>query len=51
MNELRQRGLELVARVQAERVGTRTVESRPDGDVIVRQRPPRQLACSSVPRP
>jgi Transposase DDE domain len=37
--ELRQRGLELVARVQAERVGTRTVESRPDGDIIVWQRP------------
>jgi hypothetical protein len=36
--ELRQRGLELVARVQAERVGTRTVESRPDDDVIVWQR-------------
>ena len=36
---LRQRGLELVARVQAERVGTRTVESRPDGDVIVWHRP------------
>lgn len=37
--ELRQRGIELVARVQAERVGTRTVERRPDGDVIVWQRP------------
>src|SRR5438105_2265812 len=37
--ELRQRGVELVARVQAERVGSRTVESRPDGDVIVWQRP------------
>jgi hypothetical protein len=37
--ELRQRGLELVARVAAERVGTRTIESRPDGDVIVWQRP------------
>jgi len=37
--ELRQRGLELVARVQAERVGSRTVESRPDADVIVWQRP------------
>src|SRR5207248_5894532 len=37
--ELRQRGLELVARVQAERVGSRTVQSRPDGDVIVWQRP------------
>jgi Transposase DDE domain len=37
--EFRQRSLELVARVQAERVGSRTVESRPDGDVIVWQRP------------
>jgi len=37
--ELRQRDLELVARVAAERVGTRTVESRPDGDIIVWQRP------------
>ena len=37
--ELRQRGIELVARVQAERVGSRTLESRPDGDVIVWQRP------------
>jgi hypothetical protein len=37
--ELRQRGIELVARVQAERVGSRTVESRPDGDVIDWQRP------------
>jgi hypothetical protein len=37
--ELRQRGLELVARVQAERVGSRTVESRSDGDILVWQRP------------
>jgi Transposase DDE domain len=37
--ELRQRGLELVARVQAERVGSRTVESRPDGDTILWRRP------------
>ena len=37
--ELRQLGIELVARVQAERVGSRTVESRPDGDVILWQRP------------
>src|SRR5262245_56368642 len=37
--ELRRRGVELVARVQAERVGSRTVESRPDGDVIVWRRP------------
>jgi hypothetical protein len=37
--ELRQRGIEPVARVQAERVGSRTVESRPDGDVIIWQRP------------
>ena len=32
--ELRQRGLELVARVQAERMSSRTVEARPDGDVV-----------------
>jgi hypothetical protein len=37
--ELRERGLELVARVQAERVGSRTVEARPDGDVILWRRP------------
>jgi hypothetical protein len=37
--ELRQRGIELVARVQAERVGSWTVQSRPDSDVIVWQRP------------
>jgi hypothetical protein len=33
--ELRWLGVDLVARVQAERVGSRTVESRPDGDVII----------------
>src|SRR5271156_6118545 len=37
--ELRWRGIELVARVQAERVGTHTVESRSDGDIILWQRP------------
>src|SRR4051812_23509585 len=37
--EFRERGLELVVRVQAERVGSRTVESRPDGDVMLWQRP------------
>jgi Transposase DDE domain len=37
--ELRQRGLELVARVQAERVGSLTVEGRPDGDLILWRRP------------
>ncbi len=37
--EFRQRGLELVARVQAERVGSQTVERRPDSDLIVWQRP------------
>ena len=37
--EMRERGIELVARVQAERVGSRTVESRPDGDIILWQRP------------
>jgi hypothetical protein len=37
--ELRRRGIELVVRVQAERVGSRTIESRPDGDIIAWQRP------------
>jgi hypothetical protein len=37
--ELRQRGIDLVARVRAERVGSRTVANRPDGDIIVWQRP------------
>lgn len=37
--ELRERGIELVARVQAERVGSRIVESRPDGDIILWPRP------------
>jgi hypothetical protein len=37
--ELRQRGIELVARAQYQRVETQTVQSRPDGDVIVWQRP------------
>src|SRR5215472_6169774 len=37
--ELRQRGIELVARVQAERVGSQVVEARPDGDVITWRRP------------
>ena len=37
--ELRQRGIELVARAQYQRVGTQTVQSRPDGDVVVWQRP------------
>jgi Transposase DDE domain len=37
--ELRERGIELVARVQAERVASRTVEVRPDGELILWQRP------------
>src|SRR5215470_2825090 len=37
--ELRRLGIELVARVQAERVGSRVVEARPDGDVILWRRP------------
>jgi hypothetical protein len=37
--ELRQRGVELVARVQAERVGSRTVQSGLDGEFILWQRP------------
>jgi hypothetical protein len=37
--ELRRLGIDLVVRVQAERVGGRTVQSRPDGDLIVWHRP------------
>jgi hypothetical protein len=37
--ELRQRGIELVARAQYQRVGTQTVRSRSEGDVIGWQRP------------
>jgi hypothetical protein len=37
--ELRQRGIELVARAHYQRVETQTVQSTPDGDVIVWQRP------------
>jgi hypothetical protein len=37
--ELRQRGIDLVARVQAERVGARTVQTRPDGEIILWPRP------------
>jgi hypothetical protein len=37
--ELRQRGIDLVARAQYQRVGTQTAQSRPDGDLIVWQRP------------
>jgi hypothetical protein len=37
--ELRERGIDIVAREQAERVGTVTVERRSDGDLIVWQRP------------
>jgi hypothetical protein len=37
--ELCNRGIDLVARAQHERVGSRIAESRPDGDIIVWQRP------------
>ncbi len=37
--ELRQRGVDVVARAASRRVGTRTVRGGPDGDLIVWQRP------------
>src|SRR3954463_4746558 len=37
--ELRDRGIDLVARAQYQRVGSQTAESRPDGDLLVWQRP------------
>src|SRR5215813_3521803 len=44
--ELRQRGIELVVRVQAQRVGSQTLESGPEGDIITWPRPglPRGMA-------
>lgn len=37
--ELRNRHVDIVARVQHERTGSRTAETRPDGDIIIWQRP------------
>jgi hypothetical protein len=37
--ELRQRGIDLVARAQHERVGSRTLQSGPGGDILLWQRP------------
>ena len=37
--ELRERGIDIVARVQAQRVGSQVIESRSDGDIILWQRP------------
>jgi Transposase DDE domain len=37
--DLRERGIDLVARAQYQRVGSQTAESRPDGDILVWQRP------------
>lgn len=37
--ELRERGIDLVARAQYQRVGSQTAQSRPDGDLLVWQRP------------
>ena len=37
--DLRERGIDLVARAQYQRVGSQTAESRADGDVLVWQRP------------
>ena len=37
--ELRDRGIDFVARAQYQRVGSQVVESRPDGDILIWQRP------------
>jgi len=37
--ELRDRGIDLVARAASQRVGSQVAESRPDGDVLLWQRP------------
>jgi hypothetical protein len=47
--ELRDRGIDLVARAEYQREGSRTVESRPDGDLLLWQRPNKRPGCWSVP--
>src|SRR5438067_268910 len=37
--ELRDRGIDLVARAQYQRVGSQTLESRPDGEILLWRRP------------
>jgi Transposase DDE domain len=37
--ELRERGIDIVARAQSQRVGTQVEQSRPDGDILIWQRP------------
>jgi hypothetical protein len=37
--DLRERGIDLVARAPYQRVGSQTAESRPDGDILLWQRP------------
>src|SRR3954469_12246629 len=37
--ELRRRGIDVVARAQYQRVGSQTLESRPDGDILLWRRP------------
>jgi Transposase DDE domain len=37
--DLRERGIDLVVRAQHQRVGSQTIESSPDGDVLLWQRP------------
>jgi hypothetical protein len=39
IGELRDRGIDVVVRAQYQRVGSQTAESRPDGDLLVWQRP------------
>src|SRR5262249_27015195 len=37
--ELRERGIRLVGRIQAERVGSQTLQSSPEGDIIIWPKP------------
>jgi hypothetical protein len=37
--DLRERGIDLLARAQWQRVGSQTAESRPEGDILIWQRP------------
>jgi hypothetical protein len=47
--ELRQLGVDLVARAQYQRVGSQVVQSRPDGDIILWQRPNKPRGMTGEP--
>src|SRR5262249_30267656 len=47
--ELKDRGIDIVARAQHQRVGSQVIESRPDGDIILWQRPNKPHGMTGEP--